>query len=177
MKTLLVLLIVAMFAAPAFADTPEKGKGKSVSQLVEVFIPLPPKQDVAGPEERLPRCMLAAMNSLVREEGADAVVDWSTPTRDETNPVLTGDLHTDLLLLGVASGASSDVNSGVFGSGGRRNPALAFGMSAVVPGLGQVYNKSWIRAAVAGVLEIGLWTGYFTWRGQGRDGEAASSIL
>ena len=50
-------------------------------------------------------------------------------------------------------------------------------MSAVVPGLGQAYNKSWIRAAVAGALEIGLWTGYFTWRGQGRDGEAAYQVF
>ena len=174
MKTLLVLLMAAIPSALAFAATPEKGKGKSVRQQVEVSIPLSPKQGVAGPEERLPRCALAARNVLAEEQGADADAGLWTGQPNEIEPILTGDLRTDLLSPSMVSGENG---GGVFGSGGRRTPALAFGMSAVVPGLGQAYNKSWIRAAVAGALEIGLWTGYFTWRGQGRDGETAYQIF
>lgn len=59
----------------------------------------------------------------------------------------------------------------------RRTPALAFGMSAVVPGLGQAYNKSWIRAAVAASLEIAFWTGSIAWRNQGNDGVDAYQVF
>ena len=177
MRTLLVLLMAAMppafagtGATSAFAATPEKDKGKSAPQLVEEPMPPSPKRGVAEPEEILPRCVLAARNVLAAEENADADTGRSARTRDKTGPILTGDLHTDLLSPSLVSGENS---GGVFGSGGRRNPALAFGMSALVPGLGQAYNKSWIRAAVAGALEIGLWTGYFTWRGRGLDGRDA----
>lgn len=34
-------------------------------------------------------------------------------------------------------------------SSSRRSTPLAFGMSAVVPGLGQAYNRHWIKGAVA----------------------------
>ena len=182
MKTLLVLLMATMPATSVFAAAPEKEKGKSAPELVERPIPPPPKQAGAGAdleaeferEGNLPRCVLAARSALAGEQGADEGAGRDMPARDEAEPVLTGDLHTDMSSPGLVSGVASGVNAGsVFGSGGRRNPALAFGMSAVVPGLGQAYNNSWIRAAVAGALEIGLWAGYFTWRGQGRDGEAA----
>ncbi len=54
-----------------------------------------------------------------------------------------------------------------------RSVPLAFGMSAVLPGLGQAYNRNWIRAAAAVAIEGGLLVAYFTWRDRGRDGERA----
>ncbi|MEM1128555.1 MAG: DUF5683 domain-containing protein [Bacteroidota bacterium] len=54
-----------------------------------------------------------------------------------------------------------------------RSVAAAFGLSAAVPGLGQAYNRQWVKAAVAIGLEVALWTGYAVWRNQGLDGEDA----
>lgn len=54
-----------------------------------------------------------------------------------------------------------------------RSVPLAFGMSAVLPGLGQAYNRNWIRSAAAVAVEGGLLVAYFTWRDRGRDGERA----
>ena len=56
-------------------------------------------------------------------------------------------------------------------SGHLRNVALAFGMSAVVPGAGQAYNRQWIKSAVAVAFEGALAAGFFAWRAQGRDAE------
>lgn len=54
-----------------------------------------------------------------------------------------------------------------------RNVVLALGMSAVVPGAGQVYNKQWVKAAVAVGIEAALIAGYFVYRAQGLDEEEA----
>ena len=56
---------------------------------------------------------------------------------------------------------------------GRRSVPLALALSAAVPGAGQAYNRSWVRAAVYAGLEVALWTGYASWRGQGIDGRDA----
>lgn len=174
MKMLSVLVMVVVLAATATARTPEKYKKGSAPSAVDQTDSPPSKLVESEADENLPRCALAAQEALGREDGAAAAASQNAEAVSETESILTGDLRTDLLARGLVSG----VNSGSgFGSSGRRNPALAFGMSAVVPGLGQAYNKSWIRAAVAGALEIGLWTGYFTWRGQGRDGEAAYQVF
>ena len=82
-------------------------------------------------------------------------------------PALTGDLQVDLRMAGETA------PDRFFGREGRRSPALAFAMSAALPGLGQAYNGSWVRAAVALGLEAGLWAGHFTWKAQGREGEEA----
>lgn len=55
----------------------------------------------------------------------------------------------------------------------KRNVALAFGMSAALPGSGQIYNRQWIKAAVAVGLEAALIAGYFIYRGRGLDAEDA----
>ena len=55
----------------------------------------------------------------------------------------------------------------------RRSVPLAFGLSAVVPGLGQVYNKQWTKAAVALGAEAAIFAGYTTWRSRGVDGRDA----
>ena len=56
---------------------------------------------------------------------------------------------------------------------GRRSVPLAFGLSAVVPGLGQAYNKQWAKAAVALGAEAAIFVGYSSWRNQGVDGRDA----
>ncbi len=56
--------------------------------------------------------------------------------------------------------------------GGRSVP-LAFGMSAVVPGLGQVYNRQWLKAGISLAAEVALLAGYITWRNDGLAGERA----
>lgn len=51
-----------------------------------------------------------------------------------------------------------------------RSVPLAFGLSAVVPGVGQAYNRQWIKAGVAMAVEVALVAGYTTWRQRGYDG-------
>ncbi len=57
-------------------------------------------------------------------------------------------------------------------AGGRSVP-LAFGMSAVVPGLGQVYNRQWLKAGISLAAEVAILAGYITWRNDGLAGERA----
>ncbi|MFQ5571248.1 MAG: hypothetical protein ACE5G0_16345 [Rhodothermales bacterium] len=57
--------------------------------------------------------------------------------------------------------------------GEQRSVPLAFGLSAVVPGLGQAYNGQWTKAAVGAAVEVALIVGYTTWRHRGIDGRDA----
>jgi hypothetical protein len=50
---------------------------------------------------------------------------------------------------------------------GLRKPALGVLFSAVLPGAGQAYAGSWIRAAVYTAVEAGLWAGYARLTDQG----------
>lgn len=59
---------------------------------------------------------------------------------------------------------------------GTRSVPLAFGMSAVVPGLGQAYNKQWVKAGIALAAEVALVVGYSVWRSRGVDGRDAYQI-
>ncbi len=54
-----------------------------------------------------------------------------------------------------------------------RSVPMAFGMSLALPGLGQAYNRNWIRSAAVAALEGGLLVAYFSWRDEGREGERA----
>ncbi len=56
---------------------------------------------------------------------------------------------------------------------GGRNVPLAFGLSAAVPGLGQIYNRQWIKAGVSLAVEVAVLAGYITWRNDGLAGERA----
>ncbi|MCH8961470.1 MAG: hypothetical protein IH820_09145 [Bacteroidetes bacterium] len=56
---------------------------------------------------------------------------------------------------------------------GQRSVPLAVGLSAVVPGLGQAYNKQWIKAGIVVAVEVALIAGYSTWHSQGVDGRDA----
>lgn len=51
-----------------------------------------------------------------------------------------------------------------------RSVPVAFALSAAVPGLGQAYNRQWIRGAAALGLELAVVAAYGTWRSQGRQG-------
>ncbi|MCH8276799.1 MAG: hypothetical protein IIA50_04565 [Bacteroidetes bacterium] len=52
-----------------------------------------------------------------------------------------------------------------------RSIPLAFGLSALVPGLGQMYNRQWGKAIAAVALEAAVVTGYFVLRNRGLDAE------
>lgn len=54
-----------------------------------------------------------------------------------------------------------------------RSVPLAFGMSAVVPGLGQVYNRDWIGTAIFVAVEAALVAGWASWKSSGNDGVEA----
>ncbi len=56
---------------------------------------------------------------------------------------------------------------------GRRSVPLALGLSAAVPGLGQAYNRQWIKAGISVAAEALLLAGYIKWRNDGLDGERA----
>ena len=49
----------------------------------------------------------------------------------------------------------------------RRSPGAAFAMSALVPGLGQAYNKQWGKAIAGFVVEAAIITGAIVWNNQG----------
>jgi hypothetical protein len=51
----------------------------------------------------------------------------------------------------------------------QRSVPLAFGLSAILPGAGQAYNRQWIKAGIAALAEAGLITGYVVWQNQGLD--------
>lgn len=54
-----------------------------------------------------------------------------------------------------------------------RSIPLALGLSAVVPGLGQVYNRQWVKAIVGLGLEAAIITSSIVWDNKGRDLEDA----
>ena len=51
----------------------------------------------------------------------------------------------------------------------KRSVGAAFGMSALVPGLGQAYNKQWGKAIGAFIMEAAIITSSIVWRNQGND--------
>ena len=55
----------------------------------------------------------------------------------------------------------------------KRSVPLALGLSAVVPGAGQVYNRHWIKGAAALAAEATIILLNRTWYNQGTDGRAA----
>ncbi|MEX0599458.1 MAG: hypothetical protein WD205_02370, partial [Rhodothermales bacterium] len=83
-------------------------------------------------------------------------------------------LRSRLLYDTIAAGRSLDRSDAVGSSSeARRSVPLAFGLSAALPGAGQVYNRTWIRAAGAFIVESGLILGYVLWKDRGQDAEAA----
>lgn len=93
---------------------------------------------------------------------------WADETDKHPQP-LTGSLQTD-----VVYGLMPMYVPGRWGAGqvqgAPRNVPMAMALSAAVPGLGQAYNKNWIRAGVYFAIDAAAVFGYFKWRGEGRDG-------
>ncbi len=54
----------------------------------------------------------------------------------------------------------------------KKNPKAAFVMSAVIPGAGQIYAKSYIKAAAFLAVEVAAWTYYAQNNSEGRRIEA-----
>ena len=54
-----------------------------------------------------------------------------------------------------------------------RSVPLAAGLSAVLPGAGQAYNRQWIKAAAGIAIEAALITAYAVWQSDGLDAERA----
>lgn len=83
-------------------------------------------------------------------------------------------LRAELLYTPYASEAAvAQTQAEAWQQGARRNVALAFGLSALVPGLGQAYNRQWVQAAVHLGIEAAMITGYAIWRTEGLQGEDA----
>ncbi len=68
---------------------------------------------------------------------------------------------------GATVGAWQDVQS----APGLRSVPLAFGMSAILPGAGQMYNGQWGKAIAAVALEAAVVTGYVVLRRKGFNAE------
>jgi len=60
-----------------------------------------------------------------------------------------------------------------FATDGKRSVPLAFGLSAIIPGTGQAYNKQWIKAAVAISIEAVLIATYISKKNEGEELEDA----
>lgn len=51
-----------------------------------------------------------------------------------------------------------------------RSVPLAFGLSAVIPGLGQAYNRDWLAAALFVAVEVALVASHYSWKNSGNQG-------
>lgn len=63
------------------------------------------------------------------------------------------------------------LNDGTAMAGTQRSVPLAFVLSAVVPGAGQIYNKQYVKSGIALVIEAAAVTGYSILRNRGLDAE------
>ncbi len=88
-------------------------------------------------------------------------------TQPKKSPALTGSLQADVVYATLPSGEPWRMQSV---EATPRSVPIALGLSAAVPGLGQAYNKNWIRAGIYFALDAASIFGYFKWRGEGNDG-------
>ncbi len=73
----------------------------------------------------------------------------------------------------IVFGGTSSVSDSDVGVGGARSVALAAGLSAILPGAGQAYNRQWLKAGIGLAVEAALIIGYIQWRNEGLDAERA----
>lgn len=113
--------------------------------------------------------LLAAVPTQARTGGGAEADVRHAAANDTTRlaPASAMEVRTALLYGGQGRAEAQDV------AGRPRSVALAFGLSAVVPGLGQAYNRQWIKAAAGFAIEAALLTSYFVWRERGLEEEAA----
>ena len=65
---------------------------------------------------------------------------------------------------GISKSLSLNVDSSKL-----KSPILGATMSAIIPGAGQIYSKSFIKSAVFLAVEAGLWITYAVFQGKGND--------
>ncbi|RMH66336.1 MAG: hypothetical protein D6685_05090 [Bacteroidetes bacterium] len=92
---------------------------------------------------------------------------WAAAADSTAPPHTAASLRATLLHGGLRTVAGRSGGVPAVAPGRPRHVALAFGLSAAVPGLGQAYNRQWVKAAVGLAVEAALWTGYVVWREQG----------
>ncbi|RKY61635.1 MAG: hypothetical protein DRP95_02590 [Candidatus Latescibacterota bacterium] len=74
--------------------------------------------------------------------------------------------------LGPVSGAlKARLEAPVSPEDAHKSPALAFGLSLILPGAGQAYEGRWAPAALFFGAELVSWTGWYVWRDKGKDKE------
>lgn len=127
----------------------------------------------------MPRFLSAAVLGLLMGaasvQAQDGLVLVQPASHSATaSPDPTGDLRQDVLAVEMPESDAVPLDQA---PDGYKNPAIAFGLSAVLPGAGQVYNGNTLRAIAYAGLEVGLWAGYISWRSRGVDGEAAYQVF
>jgi Family of unknown function (DUF5683) len=96
---------------------------------------------------------------------------WNSAAADDGPPRKLTIPRTDVLYLSFGNGSTNPLLVSGAAKGGARSVPKAFALSAVVPGLGQAYNRSWWKVGVAVAAEAALITAYFSWKNKGNDGE------
>ncbi|NNE33748.1 MAG: hypothetical protein HKN13_00825, partial [Rhodothermales bacterium] len=109
---------------------------------------------------------IAAIVAFVSPVSAE---DGSANETRETERIVTASSLRSAIVFGATSATiGSDI-----ASGGARSVPLAAGLSAVLPGVGQAYNRQWIKAGIGLAIEAALIIGYIQWRNEGLDAERA----
>lgn len=93
----------------------------------------------------------------------------SLPAVGQDTPLTASELRSELLY-GVTASVSGPWEAAAINDRARSIP-LAFGLSALVPGAGQAYNRTWTKAAVAIGLEATVFAIWSVTRSRGLSGE------
>lgn len=102
--------------------------------------------------------ILQAAFSQVSKEPLSA--DKNNSIQELSSKVVQGGLSPDIRMNGVLS----EVDSSRL-----KSPVLGAILSAVVPGAGEFYAKSYIKSAIFLAVEAGLWVAYATFQNKGSD--------
>ncbi len=110
------------------------------------------------------------MLALAASSGARGANVEDDPSTSPTPRWTADGLRAHLLYGDRKVGATEPVSAS-------RSVPLAMGLSVVVPGLGQAYNRQWVKAGISIAVEVALIAGYVTWRNEGLDEERAFQAL
>ena len=156
-------------SAPAFAGVPDDS-ADAFAGSVPTFDRAP--VDSAAAPVNSPSPFLRAPHDSVAASNRSAVPFRSSRGDSSTAPAVSASAMSAAQLRAALLTVDTTPRDTV-GHASSRNVLLAFGMSAVAPGAGQIYNRQWVKAAVAIGLEAALVAGYFVFRSRGQDEEAA----
>ena len=115
------------------------------------------------------RSVLFGLLMILWGAGGFGVVEAkeATPSTDDSTKVLMTRASVKAALLYDTPVLNTYEHSNSPIKAKKRSVGAAFGMSAVVPGLGQAYNKQWGKAIGAFVLEAAIITSSIIWRNDG----------